>query len=468
VQTPPILPVKTDAPKRRRKSPAKYIIISLLGVALLGGGMYWAMRDKHPAVMVQTEKILRHSITETVIANGKIYPVLQVHISPEVSGEITNLPVKEGQFVHKGELLLQINQDVYISGTNQAYAGYESSLAAKLTAVANLEKAEADYARNKSLLDHRLLSQSDFDGFKVARDVAKAQLESAVDQVKVAQAALDNAVDLLNKTTIVAPLDGTITTLNSQLGERVLGTVQNAGTDIMIISDLSAMEARVDIGEMDIVLVQPGQKARLEVDSFKDKKFSGIVTAVANSSEGLNASAGLGGGGSSGSGQSATQFQVRIRVTDKESFRPGMSVSATIETRTHTNVIAAPFASVTTRVLKPKVNPDHKPTAGAKTNSIPTNALAADPPGTNSTKGDKKGDDKNKPVEVVFVIEGDHVKTVPVKIGIFDDDYYEVTDGLKEGDEIVTGGFHAISHDLDDGKKILKGAADSNAEKNKS
>ena len=340
--------------------------------------MYWALRNKEPAVKVQTEKITRHSITETVIANGKIYPVLQVHISPEVSGEITNLVVKEGQFVHKGDLLLQINQDVYIAGTNQAYAGYESSVAAKLTAVANLEKAESDYARNKTLLDHKLLSESDFDGFKVARDVAKAQLESAVDQVNVALAALDNAVDLLHKTTIVSPLDGTITTLNSQLGERVLGTVQNAGTDIMIISDLTAMEARVDIGEMDIVLVQPGQKAKLEVDSYKDQKFSGVVTAVANSSEGLNASSTLGGGGgSSATGQSATQFQVRIRITDKESFRPGMSVSATIETRTRTNVIAAPIASVTTRVLKPKVNPDHQPAAGAKTNSIPTNALAA-------------------------------------------------------------------------------------------
>ena len=468
METPPILPVKTDAPQRRRKGHAKYIVISLLGVALLGGAMYWAMRNKSPAVTVQTEKIARHSITETVIANGKIYPVLQVHISPEVSGEITNLPVKEGQFVHKGQLLLQINQDVYISGTNQAYAGYESSLAAKLTAVANLEKAESDYARNKALLDHRLLSESDFDGFKVARDVAKAQLESAVDQVKVAQAALDNAVDLLNKTTIVAPLDGTITTLNSQLGERVLGTVQNAGTDIMIISDLSAMEARVDIGEMDIVLVQPGQKARLEVDSYKDKKFSGVVTAVANSSEGLNASTGFGGGGSSASGQSATQFQVRIRVTDKESFRPGMSVSATIETRTRTNAIAAPIASVTTRALKPKADKESQKAAPAKTNSLPASAIAVDPPGTNAAKGDKKGDDKNKPVEVVFIVEGDHVKTVPVKIGIFDDDYYEITDGLKEGDEIVTGGYHAISHDLDDGKKVSKETTGSDVKKNKS
>ena len=420
--------------------------------------MFFALRKKEPAATVQTEKVARHTITETVIANGKIYPVLQVHISPEVSGEITDLPVKEGQFVHKGDLLLKINPDVYLAGLNQAKAGYESSIAAKTTAMANLEKAEADFVRNKQLFDTKLLSESDYIGFKVAKDVAQAQVESADDQVNVAKANVENAQDLLNKTTIVAPLDGTITTLNSQLGERVLGTVQNAGTDIMIISDLSRMEARVDIGEMDIVLVQAGQNAKLEVDSFKDKKFAGVVTQVANSSEGLNASSLLSSGSSASSGQSATQFQVRIRIAEGDSFRPGMSVNATIETRTRTNAIAAPITSVTTRTLKPK---SKKGTTDSKTNSVPTNALAAAETTsgeTNSAKGDKK-DDKNKPVDVVFVVDGDHVKTVPVKIGISDENYWEITDGLKEGDEIVIGGYHAISHDLDDGKKIVKGAA---------
>jgi len=447
-----------DVPKPRRKGRAKFIVIPVAVVLVVGAVMYFALRKTDPPVAVQTEKITRHTITETVIANGKIYPVVQVHISPEVSGEIIALPVREGQFVHKGDLLLKINPDVYIAGTNQAYAGYESSLAGQMTATANLEKAQTDYVRNKELFDRKLLSESDFTGFKAARDVAKAQLESAIDQVNVAKAGLDNAVDLLVKTTIVAPLDGTITTLNSQLGERVLGTVQNAGTDIMIISDLSAMEARVDIGEMDVVLVQAGQKANLEVDSYKDRKFSGVVSAVANSSEGLNAATGFGGGGgSSGSGQSATQFQVRIRILDNESFRPGMSVSATIETRTRTNAIAVPIAAVTTRVLAAKGK-----VAAGKTNAPPANAVAkADPqtnevPATNSAAGSKAGkkEEGNKPVDVVFVVEGDHVKTAPVKIGIFDDDYYEITDGLKAGDEIVTGGYHAISHDLDDGKRI--------------
>jgi HlyD family secretion protein len=470
VDTPPILPAKADAPKPRRKGRKKFIFIAIAGAALLGGAMYWALRSKDPAVVVQTEKVTRHTITETVIANGKIYPVLQVHISPEVSGEITNLPVKEGQYVHKGDLLLQINQDVYVAGLNQANAGYESSLAAKTTAVANLEKADTDYVRNKELFDRKLLSESDFIGFKVARDVAKAQVESADDQVNVAKAAVDNAQDLLNKTTIVSPLDGTITTLNSQLGERVLGTVQNAGTDIMVISDLSTMEARVDIGEMDIVLLKPGQKATLEVDSFKDKKFAGVVTDVANSSEGLNTVSALSSSSSSSSGQTATQFQVRIRITDGDGLRPGMSANATVETRTRTNIIAAPIASVTTRVLKGK-----QKTTGGKTNSVPTNAIAsvaatnaAGGSETNSAKAGKKADEKNKPVDVVFVVEGDHVKVVPVKIGISDDDFWEITDGLKEGDEIVIGGYRAISHDLDDGKKIAKGAANADDQKPKS
>ena len=456
MEHPPILQPPIIAPKRKKRGKLLWFFVGL-GI-LLVAALAVALRKKDPAITVQTEKISRHTITETVVANGKIYPVLQVHISPEVSGEIIDLPVKEGQFVHKGDLLLKINPDLTLAALNQAKAGYESSLAAKTTAVANLEKAEADYKRNKQLFDSKLLSESDFIGFKVGRDVAEAQVDSADDQVNVAKAAVDSAQDSLNKTTIIAPLDGTITTLNSQLGERVLGTVQNAGTDIMIISDLSQMEARVDIGEMDIVLLQAGQKAKLEVDSFKDEKFSGIVTAVGNSSEGLNASSaagayGTGGGSSSSAGQSATQFQVRIQFTEGNQFRPGMSVSATIETRTRTNILAAPIASVTTRIVKSKTE-----AVPVKTNSFPAKMAAPAGDETNLAKADKKSENRNKPVDVVFVVEGDHVKTVPVKIGISDDNFWEITSGLKEGDEIVTGGFHAISHDLDDGKKIAPGS----------
>lgn len=380
------------------KKSRKVIVFSVIGLALLTLAGFAIFKKKEPVVTVQTEKVTRRNLVETVVANGKIYPVLQVHISPEVSGEIIELPVKEGQKVKKGQLLLKINPDVYQAALSQAKANYESSVAAKATADAALEKADTDYVRNKNLFEHKLLSESDYIGFKVARDEAKAQLESAVDQVAVAQANVDNAQDLLIKTTIVSPLDGTISQLNSQLGERVLGTVQNAGTDIMIISDLNAMEARVDVGEMDVVLIKPGQKARLEVDSYKDQKFTGIVTDIANSSEGLNSTTASLASSSSSSGQTATQFQVRIRIAEGEFFRPGMSVTADIETRSRTNALSVPIASVTTRPPKTTTN-----SVTATTNSAPAVA-------TNNETAGKKGNEAAKMIDVVFVVDRDHVK----------------------------------------------------------
>ena len=441
--------------------------IAVLAVVLVAAALVIIVLIKRatPPITVQTTKVSRHSITNLVVANGQIQPVVQVTISPEVSGEITELPVKEGQFVHKGDLLLKINPDVYTAGLSQAKAGYESSLATKATAVANLEKAEADFKRNQELSNRKLLSDSDFIGFKVARDVAQAQLESANDQVDVAKAAVDNAQDLLDKTTIVSPLDGTITLLNSQLGERVLGTAQNEGTDIMIISDLSQIEARVNVGEMDVVSIASGQQVRLEVDAFKDRKFTGVVTNVANSAVGSGSKTAISSSSSSQS-QQATQFEVRIRVNDKESaFRPGMSVTAEIETQYRTNALTVPLASVTTRPMKsaPKADP---PSTGG------TNTAAAS--GTNAAAGTNTMSVANtsmglgsKPTDVVFVVDGDRVKAVAVKIGTCDDNYWEITDGLTNDQEIVSGGYRAIGRDLQDGSKIHIGPAGADTGANK-
>jgi len=426
------------------KKSRKIIIFSVIGIALLTLAGFAIFKKKEPVITVQTEKVARRNLVETVVANGKIYPVLQVHISPEVSGEIIELPVKEGQKVKKGQLLLKINPDVYQAALSQAKANYDAAVAAQATAEAGLEKADTDYQRNKDLFGRKLLSESDYIGFKVAQEEAKAQLDAAIDQVAVAKANEDSAEDSLIKTTILSPLDGTISQLNSQLGERVLGTVQNAGTDIMIISDLNAMEARVDVGEMDVVLIKPGEKARLEVDSYKDQKFSGLVTDIADSSEGLNDVSGTSSSSSSSStGQSATQFQVRIRINEGEFFRPGMSVTAEIETRARTNTLCVPIASVTTRPPK------------GITNSV-TASPSPSATDTNLAVNGKKSNEPARLVDVVFVVDRDHVNMVPVKIGISDDNYWEITDGLKEGDEIVSGGYHAISHDLDDGKKIAR------------
>ena len=460
-------------PKKRRK----IIIFSVIGLVLVALVLVAVFKKRAPVITIQTEPVARHSLTNLVVANGKIQPVVQVTISPEVSGEIIELPVKEGQEVKKGDLLVKINPDIYVAALNQAKAGYESSLAAKTSAAANLEKAEADYKRNEELFNRKLLSDSDFIAFKAARDVARAQLDSADDQVNVAKATVDSAKEQLAKTTIVSPLDGTISKLNSQLGERVLGTVQNAGTVIMIISDLSQMEARVDIGEMDVVGIAPGQRARLEVDAFKKRKFTGTVTEIANSSEDA-------GQASTGTSQEATKFQVRIRIQEKEQFRPGMSVNSEIETCYRTNVLTVPFASVTARPPKEKEKKSETKLAAlndppatnslksrtnsaaaksrhtaAKTNelAVATNTSAAD--GTNVAKSDKKSKDAVKQIEVVFALEGDHAKMVPVKIGISDDNYWEVTEGLTEGQEVVSGSFKAITRELDDGKKVRKGPA---------
>ena len=246
MEQPPILQPPSAAPKKKKRG--KFIWFFIAFGILLALALAVALRKKEPPVIVQTEKVARRNITEIVVASGKIQPVIEVHISPEVSGEITALPVKEGQLVKKGDLLVKINPDLYIAALNQVKAGYESSLASRDSATANLEKADADYKRNEELFNHKLISDSDFIAFKVARDIALAQLESATNQVEMAQASVDSARDSLDKTTIVSPVDGTITELNSQLGERVLGTVQNAGTEIMTISDLNAMEARINVG----------------------------------------------------------------------------------------------------------------------------------------------------------------------------------------------------------------------------
>ena len=415
-------------PKRRKR----FYIFLTVGIVLLALILSIFSKKKDQAVVVQTEKVARRNLIETVVANGNIYPVVQLHISAEVSGEIIELAVKEGQKVKKGDLLLKIKPDYYVAALNQAKAGYESSLNSKTTAQANLEKAEAEFNRNKELFDRKLISDSEFIGFKTSRDIAVAQLENAKNQVDMAKASQASVQDSLNKTTIVSPRDGTITKLNSQLGERVLGTVQNAGTDIMTISDLSDMEARVDIGEMDVVLIKRGEKAQLDVDAYKDRKFTGTVTQIANSSKNISATS---------QSQDATKFEVRIRFDEIEAFRPGMSVNAHIETRYRTNVLTVPFGAVTTR----PPGTHSISSAGVQTN-------------TNSLGSDQKSKDALKADEVVFAVNGTHAKMVKVKTGIYDDNYWEITDGLAEGQEIISGGPKAVSKDLQDGKEIRKDA----------
>lgn len=444
----PPIPTPSPAKPAKSKKRSHRLVYLVIGICLVTLALVVVFKNRTPPITVQTEKVTRRNLTEVVVANGKIQPVMQVPISAEVSGEITELAVQEGQFVHKGDLLLKIKPDVYVAALNQEKAAYESARSSQTTAAANLEKAEADFKRNKELFDSKLISEADYIGFKTGLDIARAQLDSSMHQVEMSKASVASAEEQLAKATITAPLDGTITRLNSQVGERVLGTVQNAGTEIMTIADLNEMEARVDIGEMDVVLIKPGQKVRLEVDAFKDRTFPGTVTQIANSSKGSGST----GAYASSQSQEATKFEVRIHINEKEFFRPGMSVTAEIETRYRTNVLAVPLASVTTRPPKPT----EKKTGAATSDG----ASAA----TNTAVADRKArDSAPKLNEVVFVVEGDRVKAVPVKIGIGDDNYWEITDGLTDGEEIVTGGYRAIGKELNDGSKIVKGPAGAEA-----
>ena len=495
----------TPKSKKRRK----IIIFTVIGLVLIVMTLVAVLKKRAPVLRVETDKVSRQDITEIVLANGRIQPVVQVKISAEVSGEIIALPVKEGQHVKKGDLLVQIKPDVYEANRRSAEANYRSALSGQRVAEANCRKAELELKRNEELFEGHLISDSVFEEVRTACDIARAQLESAKHAVEVAKASLNRVEEELAKTTIYSPIDGTVTRLNAELGERVVGTALMTGTEIMTVADLSAMEARVDIGEMDVVLAAPGQTASLEVDAFRDRKFQGKVTEIANATR--SSLSGMSGGGGSSGSSDATRFEVRIRFNEPEAFRPGMSVTAEIRTRSRTNSLAVPVQSVTTRPPKPPDKKDLKAsgtnapgtnvvstnlvsTSAATTNAAPsrrkkdlkasgtsapgTNVVSTNLVSTNAATGNaattnaapsrrKKDSEKPKPIKVVFVVDGDHVKMVPVKAGINDQDYVEILEGLTEGQEVVSGSFKAINKELEDGKKISRQKAGNKKETEK-
>jgi HlyD family secretion protein len=456
-------------PAKKNKKWRRIVVATVLLLVIGGVTTFIVLRKRETVVTVQTDQITRRNITELVVANGRIQPVVQVKISPEVSGEIIELPVKEGQSVKKGDLLLKIKPDYYAASRRSAEAGYQSAVSNKELAEATLHKEELEFKRVDELFKNKLVSESSFVEAKTAVEVAQANFESARHQVDVAKAALDRAQEDLSKTTIYSPLTGTVSKLNSELGERVVGTAMMTGTEVMTIADLNEMEARVDIGEVDVVLIAPGQVARLEVDAFRDRKFSGLVTEIANSSKGLVT------GSSGGTTQEATKFEVKVRINEKEIFRPGMSVTAEIETRYRTNVLSVPIQSVTTRLPKAKTQTGKcAPGQAGSTNAT----LVAESKAGNATticsdaSKDVKSEKKNepsKPIEVMFAVQGDRAVMVPVKRGISDDTYMEITEGAVEGQEVVSGGYKAINRELEDGKRVKKGPLkDKDAEEKKS
>ena len=400
-----------------KKSKKKIIIFSSIGVVLVVlGFILFLGSKKEPILAVQVEKVKARTLTQVVTATGKNQPEVQVKISPEVSGEIVALPIKEGDRVKKGDLLMKIKPDLYIAQRDQMSAML-------LQTKARLVKAELEFNRFRTLLEKKLVSQSDY-------DQAYAEYQTAKASYAQAEASLNQSNESLQKTTVISPMDGTVSQLNSELGERVLGTNQFQGTDVMTIADLSRMEARVDVSETDVILVAIGDTARIAIDAFPNRKVNAVVYEIANTARSTGA----------GTQEEVTNFQVKMRIVDKDLvLRPGMSMTADVETETKQNVLSVPIQCVTTRAPKMEVKE-------GQTDGQSGTVVAAG--GTPRSKAD------NKPKEIVFVVDNGVAKAVPVKRGISSDQYVEIMEGVSEGADIVSGSYKAINRELEDGAKV--------------
>ena len=410
-------------------------IIALLIVLSKTG----AIGNKDKGKSVEVAKINTTTIVETVSATGKIQPEIEVKISSEVSGEIISLPIKEGQVVKKGDLLVKINRDLYTSGYNRTLSNLSGTKANLSQADASFKEAQANYDRNKTLFDKGIISKSDWDKSIATFEVAKANKQSAYFNVQSASATVNEAKDNLGRTTIYAPADGTISVLNVELGERVLGTQQMAGTEILRVANLNNMEVEVDVNENDIVKIKVGNEANVEVDAYLKKQFKGIVTSISNSAS------------STLTADQVTNFKVKIRIL-KESyqdllegkpatyspFRPGMTATVDIITKTRANVLSVPISSVV-------VKSDTTAVKGFKVEDEDQKKAAP--------KSDKK-------LECVFVKVGDKAKIRIIKTGIQDDTNIEVLTGLKKGDVVITGPYSTVSKDLNSGDKVTTDKAE--------
>ncbi|GDX51630.1 RND transporter [Bacteroidota bacterium] len=414
----------------------------LLLFVIIGKKAGWISNDN--AEKVSTEKVSKRDIVEKVSASGKIYPVTEVKISPDVSGEIIDLPIEEGDSVIQGQLLAKIKPDIYVAQVDRSVAAVNNAKANYLNAqsqltqiVVQFEKSEKDYNRNKDLFDKKVISQSEFDIYDAAYKSARASKEGtqqAVDAAKFmvnsAEASLKEANDQLYKTSIYAPMSGIVSALNVEKGERVVGTSQFAGTEIMRIANLYAMEARVDVSENDVLKVSVGDTCEIEVDAYPDKTFKGVVYQVANSASSSSTLV---------STESVTNFTVKILLDQssfvdmidvqkkKFPFLPGMTASVNILTNHVYGINTVPIQSVTTREDS-----------------------------TDKNESQKKKAAKDKLKEIVFVYENGEAKKVLVTTGIQDDEYIEIKSGLKGDEEIITAPYSAISRRLKDKMKVTK------------
>jgi len=418
----------------------KYFLIAgvlLIIIISVGQAKGWFGKKEYGKEVI-TEKVKRLDIMETVTGSGKIQPEKEVKISSDVSGEIIALPVKEGQQVKKGDLLVKINPDLYQSGLERARAALQNAKASLEQAKARLISAKDEYQRSKQLFDKGIISQADFQKAETNYKVAVATLNSAKFSVQSAAANLKEAQDNFKRTTIYAPISGTISALNVETGERVVGTKQMTGTEIMRIANLNNMEAVVDINENDIVKIKVGDSAHINVDAYLDENFKGVITEIANSADNKIQS-----------GDEITNFKVKIRVLEDSykhllkdkpegysPFRPGMTASVDIITNKKSNVLAVPIGAVTVRSDTSSVK---------KTKKFDKKKNFA-----------KKPKNNDKKFEVVFVFDNGKAKIKVVETGIQDDTNIEIKEGLKEGEEIITGPYNLVSKRLRNGDAVRK------------
>ncbi len=410
---------------KQKKSKKKLMIFSGLGVLVIALVLIAILgSSREEIVPVQTEKVAKRTITQSVTATGTLDPEFKVVITPEVTGEIVELPVKEGQPVKKGQLLIKIKSDAYRAQVEQSEASLRNAKSTLAMNKAQLDKVTSDYKRTKELHVKNLASDADLEAAKSAYLSAEAQYNGAEAQVAQTQASLKVQTDQLSKTTIYSPMDGIVSQLNVQLGDRVLGSFYSQGTNMMTVSDLKSMLAVVDVDENDVVLGSVGDTARIKIDAFGEKEFRGIVYQIGNSAQTTG----------TGTQEQVVNFEVKLKFLDFDpGFRPGMSCNAKIETKTLRDVLSVPIQCVTAR----NQNETPKPSEGDDQN-------------TNK----KKDNGNNKLKEIVFVSKDGKAKTMDVTTGISDDNYIQIQSGLKGGEDVVTGPYRAISRELHEGSSI--------------
>ncbi|HYK24319.1 MAG TPA: efflux RND transporter periplasmic adaptor subunit [Candidatus Acidoferrum sp.] len=441
VSTPAPAPLTVKQRRARRKKQIIYGLIALV-VLWIVGSIIWGKREK--PIPVTTETAIRKTIVQTVSATGKIQPEVEVKISPEVAGEITELPVEDGMRVKKGDLLLKIKPDSYKALLEQQEAAISAAKATNLQQKATMMKTEHDFKRSEDLFNKKLISEQEYNAAEAAQDVAKNTYESSLHEIERAEAGSSQARDQLSKTTIYSPIDGTITILNSKLGERLVATGQFAGTEVMRVADLGHMEARVDVNENDVVNVKLGDKAEIKIDAYDDRRFKGTVYQIGNTGKTTG----------SGTQEEVTNFEVKIRIEDHDvELKPALSCTADIQTNEVKDVVAVPMQAVTIRTGDSNLSPEEiekKKQKVAQRDKGDNNAEVVD--GRAEKVAQKE--EREKLAKVVFLKKGGKAEMVKVTTGISDDTYTEIKSGIQPGDEVISGSYSAISRKLKEGAKV--------------